>query len=103
MQNNPNTENPPIDAEAWEIAFTPYAAYPKSAYDLARHLMAVKQFLQTQPPDVSGAARALDDACEVLFPFSEFHDAGHDLYRTVIEGRATTAHESLMDSLGIRY
>ena len=54
MQNSPNTENPPIDAEAWEIAFKPYAAYPKSAHDLARHLMAVKQFLQTQPPDVSG-------------------------------------------------
>jgi hypothetical protein len=103
MPDNPNTDNPPIDAEAWEIAFKPYGAYPKSAYDLARHLMAVKQFLETQPPDVSGAAAALDEACETLYPFSEFHSAGHELYRTVIEGRATRAHENLMDSLGITY
>ena len=54
-------------------------------------------------PDVSGAARALHDACEVLFPFSEFHGAEHDLYRTVIEGRAAIAHEAFMDSLGITY
>jgi len=55
MQDNPSTDNPPIDAEAWEIAFKPYGAYPKAAYDLARHLMAVRQFLQTQPPDVAAA------------------------------------------------
>jgi len=103
MPDNPNTDNPPIDAEAWEIAFKPYSAYPKSAYDLARNLMAVKQFLQTQPPDISGAASALDEACQVLFPFSEFHAAGYELYRTVIEGRAERTHEALMDSLGITY
>jgi len=103
MQDNPNTENPPIDAEAWEIAFKPYGAYPNSAYDLARHLMAVKQFLQTQPPDLFGAAEALDDACEVLFPLTEFSQGAHELYRIVIEGRATRAHEALMDSLGIKY
>jgi hypothetical protein len=103
MQYNPNTDNLPIDAEAWEIAFKPYGTYPKAAYDLARHLMAVKQFLQTQPPDVSGATAALDEACETLYPFSEFHSAGYELYRTVIEGRATRAHENLMDSLGITY
>jgi hypothetical protein len=31
MPDNPSTDNPPIDAEAWEIAFKPYGAYPKSA------------------------------------------------------------------------
>jgi hypothetical protein len=107
MPDNPNTNNQSetaaIDAEAWEIAFKPYSAYPNSAYDLARHLMAVKQFLQTQPPDLFGAAEALDDACEALFPLSEFHTAGHDLYRIAIEGRATRAHEALMNSLGIRH
>lgn len=103
MQDNPNTA--PVDAEAWEIAFKPYAEHQHahSAYDLARKLMAVKQCLQTQPPQVSLAAATLDEACEVLFPFSEFHKAGHDLFRIVIEGRATRAHENLLDSLGIRY
>jgi len=103
MQDNPNTDNPPIDAEAWEIAFKPYGAYPNAAYDLARHLMALKQVLQTQPPDVSGATAALDEACEALFPLSEFHAAGYELFRIAIEGRVTRAHESLMESLGIKY
>lgn len=109
MQYNPNTDNQdesaPVDAEAWEIAFKPYAEHQhaNSAYDLARQLMAIKRCLQTQPPDVSLAAATLDEACQVLFPFSEFHKAGYDLYRIAIEGRATRAHENLMDSLGIRY
>ena len=103
MQDNSNTA--PVDAEAWEIAFRPYSEYQhaNSASDLARKLMAVKQCLQSQPPEVSLAAAALDEACQVLFPFSEFHKAGYDLFRIVIEGRVTRAHENLMDSLGIRY
>ena len=109
MQDNPNTDNQdesaPVDAEAWEIAFKPYAEHQhaNSAYDLARQLMAVKQCLQTQPPEVSLAAATLDEACQALFPFSEFYKAGYDLYRIAIEGRATRAHENLMDSLGISY
>ena len=108
MQDNPNTsenESAPVDAEAWEIAFKPYAEHQhaNAAYDLARQLMAVKQCLLTQPPQVSLAATTLDEACDALFPFSEFHKAGYDLYRIAIEGRATRAHEALMDSLGITY
>jgi hypothetical protein len=100
-ENSP--EIVPVDMEAWEIAFKPYGAYPKAAYDLARHLMAVKQFLQTQPPDVRGAIATLDEAAEVLYPFSEFHNAGLELFRIAIEGHATRAHEALMDSLGITF
>lgn len=103
MPDNPNTDNPPIDVEAWGIAFKPYGAYPNAAFDLARQLMAVKQLLQTQPPNVRGAAKALDDACDALFPLSEFHSAGYDLYRVAVERRNTPEHESLMDSLGIKY
>ena len=103
MPDNVNTDNPPIDAEAWEIAFEPYAAHPTTAYSLARALMAVKQCLLTQPPEVSLAAATLDEACDALFPFSEFHKTGYDLYRIAIEGRASRADENLMDGLGIRY
>jgi len=93
----------PVDTEAWEIAFKPYATDADAAYDLARRFIEIKQFLQTQPPNVSLAVSALDEACELLFPFTEFRKAGYDLYRTAIEGRATRAHENLMDSLGINY
>jgi hypothetical protein len=112
MQDDPITDNEDeparIDAEAWEIAFKPYgepqhANSAHYAFDLARLLMAVSQCLQTQPPNVSHAAAELDEACKVLFPFTEFRKAGYDLYRVVIEGRTTRAHENLMDSLGITY
>jgi hypothetical protein len=106
MQEDPTTgetEIAPIEAEAWNIAFEPYSEHPTTAYGLARVLMAVKQLLQTKPPHVSIAATSLDEACESLFAFTQFREAGYDLFRTVIEGRATTAHEDLLDSLGIKY
>jgi len=103
MQDNPNTENPPIDAEAWEIAFRPYATNAEAAFDLARRLMEVKQYLTAKPPNLSMAEEALDEAAEVLFPFTDFYKAAYDLYLTFIEGRPTKAQEDLMDSLGIRY
>lgn len=96
MDNYPNTED-------WEIAFQLYAERPDAALDLARKFVAIKQFLQSQPPDVPLAIETLDDAINVLFPLTRFHKGAHDLYRTYIEGRATRAHESLMESLGVNF
>ena len=106
MPEDPNTDESeiaPIEAEAWDSAFEPYDEYPTDAYSLARLLIEVRQLLQTKPPHVSHAVAALDEACESLFEFSQFREAGYDLFRVVIEGRATRAQENLMDSLGIRY
>ncbi|HKR14404.1 MAG TPA: hypothetical protein VJT15_20220 [Pyrinomonadaceae bacterium] len=108
MQDNPNTrdnqhESAPTDKEVWEILFEPYACYPDAAYQLARHLTAVKQHLQAKPPEISAAVRDLTEACDALFPFTEFSEAGYDLYRVAIAGHATRAEENLMESLGIKY
>src|SRR6185295_13569562 len=53
MQDNPNTENPPIETEAWEIALKPYATDADAAFDLARRLMEVKRYLKAKPPNPS--------------------------------------------------
>jgi hypothetical protein len=103
MQDNPNTDNPPIETEAWEIALKPYATDTEAAFDLARRLMEVKQSLKTTLPNLSMANEALDEACELLFPFTEFRKAAYDLYLTFIEGTPTKAQEDLMESLRIRY
>lgn len=103
MPDNPNTDSPPIETEAWEIAFKPYATDAEAAFDLARRLMEVKQYLKTKPPNLSMAKEALDEACELLFPFTEFYKAAYDLYLTYIDGTPTKAQEDLMDSLGIKY
>jgi hypothetical protein len=99
-----NSSEPfPIESEAWEIAFKPYATNSDAAYDLARRLMEVKQYLKTKPPNVSLAKAALDEACELLFPFTDFRKAAFDLYLTAIDGHPTRAQEDLMESLGIKY
>ena len=113
MKNEtPNTDDDAGDEEilypdtaAWEIAFKPYAEHQhaNSAFDVAKVLMAVKRFLKTQPPDVSAAIAVLDEAADVLFPMTEFHQGAYDLYRIAIEGRPTRAHEQLMDSLNVKY
>jgi hypothetical protein len=107
MPEDPNTvyenEDAPITAEDWELPFEPYVSYPDAAYYLARYLTAVKQRLRAKPPEVSAAARDLTEACDALFPFTQFNEAGYDLYRVAIAGRATRAQENLMESLGIKY
>ena len=103
MQDNPITDNPPIETEAWEIALKPYATDADAALDLACRLMEVKQYLKAKPPNVSLAVLALDEACELLFPFTEFRQTAYNLYLTFIEGRPTKAQEDLIESLGIRY
>jgi hypothetical protein len=106
MQEDPTTDESalaPIETEAWEIALKPYANDSDAAFDLARRLMEVKRYLKTPPANLSQAKDALDDACELLFPFTEFHKAAYGLYLTFIEGTPTKADEDLAHSLGIRY
>lgn len=107
MPDNRNTEhekaNASLDAEDWEIVFAPYAEYPQIALLLARHLVTLRERLQAQPPDVSEVIAAIDDATEGLYPHTNFHKGSYELYRVLLEGRATRAHEALIESLGVRF
>lgn len=107
MPDDPTTDNEGestfISAEDWELPLEPYACYPNEAYYLARYLTAIKEHLKAKPPEVSAAVRDLSEACDCLFEFTQFNEAGYDLYRVAIAGRATRAQENLMESLGIKY
>jgi len=93
----------PIETEQWEIALKPYATDADAAFDMARRLMEIKKLLQTKPPSVSLARAALDDACELLFPFTEFSQAAYDLYLTFIAGTPTKAQEDALTSMGVKF
>ena len=54
------------------------------------------------PPDVPQVVAALNEAADSLFPHLLYKGA-HDLHCTVIEGRATRAHEVLTESLGVNF
>ncbi|HSE19221.1 MAG TPA: hypothetical protein VLB46_19320 [Pyrinomonadaceae bacterium] len=107
MQEDPTTDNQDestfISAEDWELPFEPFACYPVEAYYLARYLTDIKRRLKAKPPEVSAAIRDLSEACDALFEYTQFNEAGYDLYRVAIAGRATRAQENLMESLGIKY
>lgn len=96
-------EHIPLETDEFEIAFQPYSEHSDAALDLARRLFTIKEFLESSPAEVPLAIAALRDAIDVLYPHTDFHKAGRDLYDLFLSGRATRAHESLMESLGIKY
>ena len=93
--------NQQLDTEDWEIAFKPYAGYPDAAPGLARHFMAIREYLKSTPPDVPQALAAIDDAAEMLYLHTHFQKGSYDLYRIIIEGRGDKAHEAQAESLGV--
>ena len=97
------TDNPPIETEAWGIALKPYATDAEAAFDLAKRLMEVKQYLKAKPPDRSMAIEALDEAVELLFPYTPLYEATYDLYLAFIDGTPTKAQEEIMEALEVRY
>jgi len=105
MHNNPNTdqESPLPDTEDWQIVFESYFAHPETALGLARRFASIRKALKGKPPDVLQAIDSLDLAIEVLFEHTQFYSGAYELYETLIEGRADRAHETLAESLGVKF
>ena len=103
MQDNPNTENPPLDTEGWELALEPYKGNPSAALSLGFNLYVVISYIAVEPLKIQEAIDGLDRGLKVLFPFSEFHEVSHELWRKVIEGRITVEEEQTLRSLGIKF
>jgi hypothetical protein len=99
MQNNRNTENPPLDCEDWRIAFEPYASYPLLALVLAQHLMALQDYVQS---DAAKATAAINRAVDALYKHSEFRAVSLELFRATVQGRMAVDVENIVNALGIR-
>src|SRR5688572_10144611 len=99
MPDNPNTENAPLDAEDWQIAFKPYAQYPLLALALAQHLTALQDYVQR---DAGKATAAINRAVDELYDHSEFRSVSLELYRASVQGRLSVEVENLINQLGIR-
>lgn len=99
MLENRNTENPPLDAEDWQIAFEPYVNHPLLALALAQHLTALQGYVQS---DAVKATAAINRAVESLYEHSEFRSVSLELFRATVQGRMTVELENLVHQLGIR-
>jgi hypothetical protein len=92
-----------LDPEIWKIVFEVYARHPTSAFTLAFQLIAVKQSLQHRRKGRREAIEALDLAIESLYPHTQFHKMGHQMYRRALEGTITLRQEELMRKLGVKF
>ena len=99
MLDNPNTENAPLDAEDWQIAFEPYANHPLLALVLAQHLAALQDYVQS---DAGKATAAINRAVDELYEHSQFRSVSFELFRATVQGRLSADVENVINALGIR-
>ena len=99
MQENRNTENPPLDCEDWQIAFKPYVRYPYLALALAQHLSALQEYVEN---DAVKATAAISRAVDALYEHSEFRAVGLELFRATAQGQMPVEVENVIHQLGIR-
>jgi hypothetical protein len=106
MQDNPNTDNETqhdlVDPEDWAIAFEAYEDKPDAALRLGLNLSMLRTELDGLLIKSQPALEALDDALEILFPFTSFHDASLDLFLRFTEGKLTFDEEQVLNALGVK-
>ena len=102
MQDNPNTNNQLVDPEDWSIAFEPYYEKPEAALRLGLNLAILRTELDSLLIKSQPVMESLDDAMEVLFPYTSFHDASLDLFLRFTEGKLTFEEEQLLNAMGVK-
>jgi hypothetical protein len=107
MPENSNTEKPseqpPLDAEDWELAFEAYQDNTNAALNMAFNLMVMKAYLAFHPPKIKEVLEGIDHAIEALYPYTQFHDVCHDMYIKVVGGDLTLEEEEMLKKLGLKF
>jgi hypothetical protein len=105
MQDNPSkeTENPPLDAESWELAFLVYKGNTDAALNMGFNLMVLLSYLKVEPLQIQEAVEGLEHGLEALYPYTQFHDVCHDMYIKVVGGDLTLEEEQMLKKLGIKF
>ena len=109
MQENPNTDNTEnqteafdLDREDWELAFEPFEGETYAALKLGFNFAIMRKYLDTQLFKPRPVMEALDEAMEVLFPFTDFHKASFDLFVRFTEGKLTLEEEQALEAIGVK-
>lgn len=107
MSDNPNTnkpsEQPPLDAEDWELAFEPYEGNTDAALNMGFNLMVMKSYLSYEPAKIQEVLEGIDHALEALYPYTQFHHVCHDMYIKVVGGDLTLEEEEVLRKLGLKF
>ena len=110
MQDNPTTDKTDaqtpefdLDREDWEQAFEPLEKNSFPVLKLGFNFAMMRQYLDTQLFKPRPVMEALDEAMDVLFAMTEFHDVGFNLFLKFSEGRLTLEEEQILTALGIKF
>ena len=95
MQDNASTDNADtqtreldIDREDWELAFEPLEKNSYPVLKLGFIFAILRKHLDTQLIKPRPVMDALDQAMEVLFPLTQFHDVSFNLFLKYAEGNS---------------
>ena len=109
MQNNPTTDNThtqtpefDLDREDWEQAFEPLEKNTYPVLKLGFNFAMLRKYLDSQLIKPRPVMEALDEAMDVLFGLTEFHDMGFNLFLKFSEGQLTFEEEQMLNALGVK-
>ena len=109
MQDNPSTENndnqtEPFDLERedWELAFEPLEKNSYAVLRLGFNFAIMRKYLDSQLFKPRPVMETLDEAMEVLFALTEFHDVSFNLFLKFTEGQLTFEEEQMLKALGVK-
>jgi hypothetical protein len=110
MQDNPSTDNTntqtheiDMNREDWELAFEPLEKNSFAVLKLGFNFAIMRKYLDTQLFKPRPVMEALDQAMEVLFALTEFHDVSFNLFLKFTEGQLTFEEEQMLRALGVKF
>ena len=110
MQDNPNTEHTDtqtheidLDREDWEVAFEPLEKNSFPVLKLGFNFAIMRKYLDSQLFKPRPVMEALDEAMQVLFAYTEFHDVSFNLFLKFSEGKLSFEEEQMLRALGVKF
>ena len=94
--------NPLVERDLWEQAFEPFEGEHYAALRLGFNFAMLRNYYEGQLIKHAPVLESLDLAMEVLFGYSEFHDASFNLFIRLTEGKLTREEEQMLNALGIK-
>jgi hypothetical protein len=110
MQDNPSTENTntqtesfDLEREDWELAFEPLEKNSYAVLRLGFNFAIMRKYLDSQLFKPRPVMETLDEAMQVLFALTEFHDVSFNLFLKFTEGQLTFEEEQMLRALGVKF
>jgi hypothetical protein len=94
--------SPLVERDLWEQAFEPFEGEHYAALRLGFNFAMLRNYFEGQLIKPPAVMESLDLAMEVLFGYSEFHDASFNLFIRLTEGKLTREEEQMLNALGIK-